>query len=64
MGALSKVEYNQMMADAGGSSGSSQGETTQTVQVQEAPAVDHEKIAQLQQAVQAARDMLGNTTIY
>ena len=61
MGALSKVEYNQMMADAGGSS---QGETTQTVQVQEAPAVDHEKIAQLQQAVQAARDMLGNTTIY
>lgn len=42
MGALSKVEYNQMMADAGGSSGSSQGETTQTVQVQEAPAVDHE----------------------
>ncbi len=29
MGALSKVEYNQMMADAGGSSGSSQGETTQ-----------------------------------
>ena len=64
MGALSKVEYNQMMADAGGSFGSSQGETTQTVQVQEAPAVDHEKIAQLQQAVQAARDMLGNTTIY
>ena len=64
MGALSKVEYNQMMADAGGSSGSSQGETTQTVQVQEAPAVDHEKIALLQQAVQAARDMLGNTTIY
>lgn len=64
MGALSKVEYNQMMSDAGGSSGSSQGETTQTVQVQEAPAVDHEKIAQLQQAVQAARDMLGNTTIY
>lgn len=64
MGALSKVEYNQMMADAGGSSGSSQGETIQTVQVQEAPAVDHEKIAQLQQAVQAARDMLGNTTIY
>lgn len=64
MGALSKVEYNQMMADAGGSSDSSQGETTQTVQVQEAPAVDHEKIAQLQQAVQAARDMLGNTTIY
>ena len=64
MGALSKVEDNQMMADAGGSSGSSQGETTQTVQVQEAPAVDHEKIAQLQQAVQAARDMLGNTTIY
>ena len=64
MGALSKVEYNQMMADAGGSSDSSQGETTQTVQVQEAPAVDHEKIAQMQQAVQAARDMLGNTTIY
>ena len=64
MGALSKVEYNQMMADSGSSSGSSQGETTQTVQVQEAPAVDHEKIAQLQQAVQAARDMMGNTTIY
>ena len=65
MGALSKVEYNQMMADSGGSSGgSSGGETTQTVQVQEAPAVDHEKIAQLQQAVQNARDMLGNTTIY
>ncbi|WP_296909972.1 efflux RND transporter periplasmic adaptor subunit [uncultured Megasphaera sp.] len=63
MGALSKVEYNQMMADSGGSS-SSQGETTQTVQVQETPAVDHEKIAQLQQAVQSARDMLGNTTIY
>ena len=29
-----------------------------------APAVDSEKVAQLQQAVQSARDMLGNATIY
>lgn len=56
MGALSKVEYNQMMADSGGG--------TQTVQVPEAAPVNQERIAQLQQAIQTARDMLGNATIY
>lgn len=62
-GALSKVEYNQMAGDAGGDS-SGGGTTTKTVQVADAPAVDSGKIAQLQQAVQSARDMLGNATIY
>ena len=56
MGALSKVEYNQMMADSGGG--------TQTVQVPEAAPVNQERISQLQQAIQTARDMLGNATIY
>ena len=56
MGALSKVEYNQMMADSGGG--------TQTVQVPEAAPGNQERIAQLQQAIQTARDMLGNATIY
>lgn len=63
MGALSKVEYNQMAGSAGGDD-SGGGTTTKTVQVADAPAVDSEKIAQLQQAVQNARDMLGNATIY
>ncbi|WP_296828099.1 efflux RND transporter periplasmic adaptor subunit [uncultured Megasphaera sp.] len=56
MGALSKVEYNQMMSDSGGGS--------QTVQVPESTPVNQERIAQLQQAIQTARDMLGNATIY
>ncbi len=55
-GALSRVEYNQMMAKA----------APQPVpqSAPSAPAVNSERIAQLQQAVQAARDMLGNATIY
>ncbi|WP_301860760.1 efflux RND transporter periplasmic adaptor subunit [uncultured Megasphaera sp.] len=55
-GALSRVEYNQMMAKA----------TPAPVQqaAPSAPAVDSARIAQLQQAVQSARDMLGNATIY
>jgi membrane fusion protein, multidrug efflux system len=57
MGAISKVEYNQMMSKenetVAGTAGSSA-----------APAIDRERIAQLQASIQAARDMLGNTTIY
>lgn len=57
MGAISKVEYNSMMAKAA--------PPAQTYSVAApAPAVDSAKIAQLQQAVQSARDMLGNATIY
>lgn len=56
MGALSKVEYNQMMSESGGGS--------QTVQVPDSTPVNQERIAQLQQAIQTARDMLGNATIY
>ena len=54
MGAISKVEYNQMMARSGASAPSAAAQ----------PAVDSGQIAQLQQSVQAARDMLGNATIY
>ena len=56
MGAISKVEYNNMMAKAA--------PPQQTYTVQSAPTVDSARIAQLQQAVQSARDMLGNATIY
>lgn len=57
MGAISKVEYNNMMAKAA--------PPPQTYTVSSpAPAVDSARIAQLQQAVQSARDMLGNATIY
>lgn len=53
MGAISKVEYNSMMAK------------TAPSQVYTAtPAVDSARIAQLQQAIQSARDMLGNAVIY
>ena len=57
MGAISKVEYNNMMAKA------APPPQTYTVSTP-APAVDSARIAQLQQAVQSARDMLGNATIY
>lgn len=55
MGAISKVEYNQMMSQAA---------PAQSAQGYSAPAVNSEKVAQLQQAVQSARDMMGNATIY
>ena len=56
-GAISKVEYNQMMARTA--------PPIQSAPVQEAaPAVDSGRIAQLQQAVQSAREMLSNATIY
>lgn len=54
MGAISKVEYNQMMAR----SSSAPAYTTRSA------SVDSGRIAQLQQAVQTARDLLGNATIY
>ena len=55
-GAISKVEYNQMMARTA--------PPVQSAPVQEAaPAVDSGRIAQLQQAVQSAREMLSNATI-
>lgn len=54
MGAISRVEYNRMMARSAPAAPAQQA----------APAVDTEKIAQLQQAVQSAREMLGNATIY
>lgn len=55
MGAISRVEYNQMMAKA----------APAAVQAPSAaPAVDSARITQLQQAVQSARDMLGNATVY
>lgn len=57
MGAISKVEYNQMMSKENGAAGASAGSPA-------VPAVDRERIAQLQQSIQTARDMLGNTTIY
>lgn len=57
MGAISRVEYNNMMAKA------APPPQTYTVSAP-APAVDSARIAQLQQAVQSARDMLGNATIY
>ena len=60
MGAISKVEYNQMMAKSAVQSAPAQEEAAP----QAAPAVDTARVAQLQQTVQAARDMLGNTTIY
>ena len=53
MGALSRVEYNQMMSQAGGQAAPAA-----------APAVDSERIAQLRQSLQAARDMVSNATIY
>lgn len=58
MGAISKVEYNQMMARSAPQT------TTVRRQVSSGGSVDNAKIAQLQQAVQTARDMLGNATIY
>lgn len=51
MGALSRVEYNQMMSQTAAPQAS-------------APSVDSGRIAQLQQSLQAARDMLSNATIY
>ena len=53
MGAISRVEYNQMQSRASG------GGTYRA-----APAVDTEKLAQLQQTIQTAREMLSNATIY
>jgi len=55
MGAISKVEYNSMMAKAAPAA---------QQEAPAAPAVDSARIAQLQQAAQTARDMLGNATIY
>ncbi len=55
MGAISRVEYNQMMSRASGPVSSSGGSRS---------TVDSAQVAQLQQAVQTARDMLGNATIY
>ncbi|MCH4166462.1 MAG: efflux RND transporter periplasmic adaptor subunit [Megasphaera sp.] len=57
MGAISKVEYNQMMSQAAPAQSA-------PAQTYSAPAVDSAKVAQLQQAVQSARDMMGNATIY
>jgi RND family efflux transporter MFP subunit len=57
MGAISKVEYNQMMSRSAPAQSA-------PVQSYSAPAVDSAKVAQLQQAVQSARDMMGNATIY
>ncbi|WP_270445298.1 efflux RND transporter periplasmic adaptor subunit [Anaeroglobus sp. AF13-6AC] len=53
MGAISRVEYNQMQSRANGSG-----------TYRAAPAVDTEKLAQLQQTIQTAREMLSNATIY
>ncbi len=56
-GYFSRAEFNQLMSK---NAPPQQTYTTTT----SAPAVDSEKVAQLQQAVQSARDMLGNATIY
>ena len=60
MGAISKVEYNQMMSKENEAAAGTSG----TAGSSAAPAIDRERIAQLQASIQAARDMLGNTTIY
>lgn len=57
-GYFSRAEFNQLMSK------NAPAAQTQTVQVPQSAPVDHEKIAQLQQAVQSAREMLSNGTIY
>ena len=57
-GYFSRAEFNQLMSK------NAPATQTQTVQVPQTAPVDHEKIAQLQQAVQSAREMLSNGTIY
>lgn len=57
-GYFSRAEFNQLMSK------NAPAAQTQTIQVPQAAPVDHEKIAQLQQAVQSAREMLSNGTIY
>ena len=57
-GYFSRAEFNQLMSK------NAPAAQTQTVQVPQSAPVDHKKIAQLQQAVQSAREMLSNGTIY
>lgn len=57
-GYFSRAEFNQLMSK------NAPATQTQTIQVPQTAPVDHEKIAQLQQAVQSAREMLSNGTIY
>lgn len=57
-GYFSRAEFNQLMSK------NAPVAQTQTIQVPQTAPVDHEKIAQLQQAVQSAREMLSNGTIY
>lgn len=57
-GYFSRAEFNQLMSK------NAPAAQTQTIQVPQTAPVDHEKIAQLQQAVQSAREMLSNGTIY
>lgn len=56
MGAISRVEYNRMKSASAPQSA--------PVAAPAAPAVDSQEIAQLQQAVQSAREMVSNATIY
>lgn len=57
-GYFSRAEFNQLMSK------NAPAAQTQTIQVPQTAPVDHEKIAQLKQAVQSAREMLSNGTIY
>lgn len=57
-GYFSRAEFNQLMSK------NAPAAQTQNIQVPQTAPVDHEKIAQLQQAVQSAREMLSNGTIY
>lgn len=57
-GYFSRAEFNQLMSK------NAPAAQTQTIQVPQTAPVDHEKIAQLQQAVQSAREMLSNGMIY
>lgn len=57
-GYFSRAEFNQLMSK------NAPAAQTQTIQVPQTAPADHEKIAQLQQAVQSAREMLSNGTIY
>ncbi len=59
-GYFSRAEFNQLMSK----NAPAAQQETQTIQVPQTAPVDHEKIAQLQQAVQSAREMLSNGTIY
>ena len=59
-GYFSRAEFNQLMSK----NAPAAQQETQTIQVPQTAPVDHEKIVQLQQAVQSAREMLSNGTIY